>query len=286
MDTIIIGNGPAGISAALYTCRANLKTLIIGRDGGSLERAEKIENYYGFAEPITGKELLESGIAQATRLGAKFINDEVVGVGYDGQYIVKTNGGEYKAPSMILTTGAIRTTPPIKGLKELEGRGVSYCAECDAFFYRGKDVAVLGHGNYAVHEAQVLLPVAKSVTLLTDGNEPRAKIPETIKVNTAKINKINGSTLIDSIEFEDANEQKINGLFVAVGVAGSADLARKLGVTLNGRNIAVNETMQTNLPGLYAAGDCTGGMLQIAKAVHEGAIAGREVIKYVKSLAK
>ncbi len=286
MDTIIIGNGPAGISAALYTCRANLKTLIIGRDGGSLEKAEKIENYYGFAMPITGKELLENGIAQAKRLGAKFVNDEVVGVGYDGQYIIKTNSGEYKAPSMILTTGAIRTTPPIKGLKELEGRGVSYCAECDAFFYRGKDVAVLGHGNYAVHEAQVLLPVVKSVTLLTDGNEPRTKIPETIKVNTAKINKINGSTLIDSIEFEDADEQKINGLFVAVGVAGSADLARKLGVALNGRNIAVNETMQTNLPGLYAAGDCTGGMLQIAKAVHEGAIAGREVIKYVKGLAK
>lgn len=286
MDTIIIGNGPAGISAALYTCRANLKTLIIGRDGGSLEKAEKIENYYGFAEPISGTELLDIGISQAKRLGAEIINDEVVGVGYDGQYIIKTNHGEYKAPSMILTTGAKRTIPRIKGLKELEGRGVSYCAECDAFFYRGKDVAVLGHGNYALHEAQVLLPVAKSVTLLTDGKEPKTSVPESIKVNTAKINKINGNNIIDSIEFENAAEQKINGLFVAIGVAGSADLARKLGVTLNGRNIAVNERMATNLPGLYAAGDCTGGMLQIAKAVHEGAIAGREVIKYIKNLKK
>ena len=285
-NIVIIGSGPAGVSAALYTARAGVDTTVLTRGPGALDRAELIQNYYGFAAPISGAELERQGIEGAKAVGVKFVTTEAVGLTYTNKLTVETLDGDYPADAVVLATGASRATPRIPGLAGLEGHGVSYCATCDAFFYRGKDVAVLGHGNYAVHEAQVLLPVAKSVTLLTDGNEPRAQIPETIKVNTAKINKINGSTLIDSIEFEDADEQKINGLFVAVGVAGSADLARKLGVALNGRNIAVNETMQTNLPGLYAAGDCTGGMLQIAKAVHEGAIAGREVIKYVKSLAK
>ncbi|WP_110953904.1 NAD(P)/FAD-dependent oxidoreductase [Anaerosinus massiliensis] len=281
-DVIIIGNGPAGISAALYACRGGLKTLIIGRDFGALQKADKIENYYGFAQPVSGKYLVSNGIEQATRLGTTIITSEVVGVSYEAQYVVKTKDEHYTAPSVIIATGATRSTPAIRGLTDFEGHGVSYCAECDAFFYRGKDVAVLGDGHYALHEAKALLPLARSVTLLTNGTNPKIQVPEKIQVNEKKLVAFHGTDVLDSVKFHDNTTQNVSGVFIAVGVAGSDDLAKKLGAETKGTKIVVNERMETNLPGLYAAGDCTGGMLQIAKAVYEGATAGREVIKYIK----
>ena len=283
-DVIIVGNGPAGISAALYACRGGLKTLIIGRDFGALSKADKIENYYGFEQPIGGEELIQTGIKQAKRLGATLITSEVVGISYDNNYLIKTNDEQYSATSVILATGSTRSAPVIHGLTNFEGRGISYCAECDAFFYRGKDVAVLGDGHYALHEAQALLPLAKSVTLLTNGANPKVTIPENISVNEKKLLSFQGTDVLDSVKFQDDTTQTISGVFIAVGIAGSDDLARKLGAQTNGTKIVINERMETNLPGLYAAGDCTGGMLQIAKAVYEGAMAGREVIKYVKKI--
>lgn len=282
-DIIIIGNGPAGISAALYACRGGADTLIVGTNSSALRKAEKIENYYGFETPVSGGQLMDTGIAQAKRLGAKIISGEVVGISYDGQYVVTTKDAVYHAHSVIIATGATRATPPITGLKEFEGHGVSYCAECDAFFYRGKDVAVLGNGNYALHEAEALLPVVHSVTILTNEKELSIEVPPAIQVNTKKIIAFTGANLLDSIQFADGSALSIHGVFVAVGVAGSTDLAKKVGAQINGRNIVVNDKMATSLPGLYAAGDCTGGMLQIAKAVYEGAVAGREALKYVKT---
>lgn len=285
-DVIIAGNGPAGISASLYTCRAGLKTLVIGRDFGALSKADKIENYYGFETPIAGKDLIQKGIDQAKRVGAQIIQEEVVGISYENSYVVKTNDEQYSAASVILATGSTRSAPAIHGLSSFEGRGISYCAECDAFFYRGKDVAVLGDGHYALHEAQALLPLAKSVTLLTNGANPKVKIPEKIQVNEKKLISFHGTDVLDSVKFQDDTTQTISGVFIAVGVAGSDDLAKKLGAQTKGTKILVNERMETNLPGLYAAGDCTGGMLQIAKAVYEGAMAGREAVKYVKTLTR
>ena len=147
-NVIIIGNGPAGVSASLYTARAGVETTIIGSGLGALGKAEKIENYYGFAEPVDAKELVAAGIAQAKRAGVNYIEDEVVGIGFGQKLIVSTKTNSYEADYVVLSTGASRSTPPIPGLRELEGHGVSYCAVCDAFFYRGKDVAVLGSGEY------------------------------------------------------------------------------------------------------------------------------------------
>ena len=282
-NIIIIGNGPAGISAALYTTRAGIDTTVIGKDYGALGKASKIENYYGFSDPVSGANLIADGIEGARRLGANMINDEVVGISYGEKLTITTKETEYSADSVVIATGTSRTTPKIDGLKELEGHGVSYCAVCDAFFYRGKDVAVLGHGNYALHEALELLPTSKSVTILTNGKEPDVAIPDTIKVDTRIIKAIKGDDTVDSILFDSGPSLPISGLFVAIGIAGSSDLAKKLGAETNNNKIVVDENMSTNIPGLYAAGDCTGGLLQISKAVYEGAKAGTEIIKFLRN---
>lgn len=279
---IIIGSGPAGISAALYTVRTGVETTILSKGSGALQKTEKIENYYGFAQPVTGPELAAAGIAQAKRLGAKFVEAEVVGLSYEEDYMVETTAGTYHADGVIIATGSPRKTPRIAGVAELEGRGVSYCAVCDAFFYRGKNVVVLGNGEYALHEAAALQPVAGSVTVLTDGADAAAAFPAEVEVNTAKIAKIEGEERVSGVLFEDGARLAADGVFVAYGVAGSAELARKIGAETEGSRIVVDANCATALPGLYAAGDCTGGLLQIAKAVYEGAKAGTELIKHLR----
>lgn len=281
-NVIIIGTGPAGVSAALYVARAGINTTVIGEGIGALAKAKKIENYYGFAEPVSGQELSESGISQAKRIGAEIINAEVVGINYDGTFAVKTTQKEYHADAVIIATGSSRQMPNIKGFSEFEGHGISYCAVCDAFFYKGKDVAVLGCCEYALAEALELLQVVRSVTILTDGVESIPKIPPEIKVITKKIKELSGKTELNKVIFEDGKKLNISGLFVAIGVAGSAELAKKLGANVSKNIIAVDNKMATNIPGLFAAGDCTGGMLQIAKAVYQGAVAGTEAVKFLK----
>ena len=282
-DVIIVGSGPAGISASLYTKRANLKTLIISKGVGTLEKVSNIENYYGIN--ANGNELQEIGEKQAENLGIEIKKEEVMQIEYETNFIVKTLNNVYEAKTVILATGSNRKTLNIKGIKEFEGKGISYCATCDAFLFRDKDVGVLGNKEYALHEAQTLLPIAKSVTMYTNGEEPIEKRTEGLKIEEKKIREFRGIEKIEEIEFEDKTKNKIEGVFIAIGTASSSDLARKLGVKLEEKtyNIDVNDKMETNMPGLYACGDCVGGTLQIAKAVYEGMIAGMSVIKYLKN---
>lgn len=283
-DVLIIGNGPSGVSCSLYTSRAGLSTTIIGKDFGALSKAEKIENYYGFPTPVSGTELIERGLIQAKNLGVDVISDEVVSIGYDGEFTVKTKFGDYSAAALVLATGSKRAAPPIKGLTELEGKGVSYCAVCDAFFYKRKDVCVLGCCDYALSEATELISIANSVTILTNGAKPSDSIPSSIKVITTPISElIEKDEKLSRVVFKDNTSIEVAGLFVAVGVAGSADFAKKLGLETSGSNIVTNENMMTNIPGIFAIGDCTGGVLQIAKAVYDGAKAGLEVIKFLRN---
>ena len=280
---VIIGKGPAGISAALYTSRANVNTIVIGKDEGALARASKIENYYGFEKPIDGRQLVRQGIAQAINTGAQVIDDEVVCIAYDEKFVVKTKDGQYEADAVLIATGTSRTTPRIKGIRELEGIGISYCAICDAFFYRGKNVAVMGNGEYAVHEALELKPIVGSVTILTDGKPMEAEVPEGVEVVDKEIEAFEGNDVLEGVLFKDGTRIPFSGVFIAIGVAGSTDLARKVGAIIDGNRIVVDENMATSIPGLYAAGDCTGGLLQIAKAVYEGAKAGTEIVKFLRS---
>lgn len=278
-DVIVIGSGPAGITAAIYAKRRNLSILVISKGIGALQKAEKIDNYYGFENGISGKELYVNGIKQAKNLGIDFIEDEVINIEYINQFTIETVNSKYEAKAVILATGVSRNVPNIKGIKEFEGKGVSYCAVCDSFFYKGKDVAVLGDGNYAIHEFETLKPIASSVTILTNGNTMVENRDSSIEVNSKKIREFRGDTKLEKVEFEDNTIQNLNGVFIAMGTASSSDLARKIGARIENNNIVVNENMETTVPSLFACGDCTGGLLQISKAVYEGAKAGLAVLK-------
>ena len=270
-DVIIIGSGPAGISAGIYLKRAKKNVLIISNGKSALEKAEKIENYYGI-KSISGKELYEIGINQAESLNIPIEKDEVINVSYNENFIVTTANSEYETKYVILATGANRQVSPIKGVKEFEGKGVSYCAICDAFFYKNKDVVVIGNGNYALHEASNLKPVANSVTILTNGKKMvENRSTDEFKIEETPIREFRGSNVIEEVEFDNNETKKIDGVFIAVGTASSTDLARKIGAVIKNNNIFVDENMQTSVKGLYACGDCTGGLLQINKAVYEGA---------------
>ena len=278
-DVIIVGAGPAGISASLYLKRAKLNVLVIYKDFGTLEKASEIENYYGLEKVISGKELFENGIKQAKKLKVELVQDEVTNISFEQNFVITTVNRKYEANKVILATGANRKTLNIKGIMEYEGKGISYCAVCDAFFYKGKDVAVVGSGNYAIHEAKQLENIANSVTILTNGEkviENRDEI--SFEINDKPIREFRGNNIIEEVEFEDRNIKKLDGVFIALGVASSSDLARKIGAIVQNNNIYVDENMQTTINGLYACGDCTGGLLQINKAVYEGAKASMHII--------
>ena len=282
-DILILGYGPAGISAALYGLRAGLDVLIVGKDVGALARAHMIENYYGLEKPLSGPELAEVGKKQALALGAKIVDDEVTDLFFDGNdFVAGGLSGEYRGKACIMATGSARKKQPLPGMAELEGHGVSYCAVCDAFFYRQKKVAVLGSGEYALHEVSELLPMASSVTLLTNGSETTATFPETVTVETHKLAGLVGEGAFKGVRFEDGSEESFDGLFVALGSASATDLARKAGAAFDGVNPVLGPDFQTTVPGLFAAGDCTGGTLQVAVAVGEGAVAGLAAIKYLR----
>ena len=280
---IIIGSGPAGISAALYLKRGNIDVTVISKGIGALEKAEKIENFYG-TEPVSGIELYNRGIESAKKLGIEFISEQVVSLNFDENFkpIVDTEKNSYKADAVLLAMGVSRRSANIKGLKEFEGKGVSYCAVCDAFFYRNKDVAVLGNGEYALHEASVLAQTSKSVTILSNGLDMETDLPENIGYINKKIISVNGENTVQSVTFDDGETLEISGIFVAMGIAGSVDLARKVGVEVSDNKITVNENMQTNIPFIFAAGDCIGGVLQVSKAVSDGARAGLAMINFLK----
>ena len=281
-NIVIVGSGPAGVSAALYAVRAGVQTTVLTKGPGALDRAEKIENYYGFAQPVSGAQLERSGIENARRLGVQFVQTEAVGLTWTDRPTVETLAGDYPADAVILATGASRAVPRIPGLAGLEGRGVSWCAACDAFFYRGRDVAVLGSGEYALHEVQALLPVVRSVTLLTNGAPLTADFPPEVIVYPQAVEAVLGETVVTGVQLSGGAQLPVSGMFVALGVAGSTALARKIGAEVDGNRIVVDARMQTTVPGLYAAGDCTGGLLQVAKAVYEGAQAGTEAAKALR----
>ncbi len=281
-DIIIIGAGPAGISASLYAKRANKSVLVIYYGESQLEKAHLIDNYYGFDGGISGTDLYSSGINQAKTLGVDVKNEEVlhISMNADMNYEIKTADNEYEGRALILATGNKKLRPNIKGAAEFEAKGISYCAICDGFFFRNKTVAVLGNGDYALSEAADLENIAQKVYILTNG-EPA---PQTDKyeIITKKLSEIKGDMKVRSVEFEDGQELEIDGLFVALGVAGGADFAKKLGIALEGDSIKTKDDMSTNVPGVFSCGNITGGLLQVCKAVYEGAEAGLSAVKYVK----
>ena len=282
-DVIIIGAGPAGISASLYTKRANLNTLVIYSGESNVEKTEKINNYYGFKDGIPGKDLFEAGIEQAKNLDVEVVNEEVLKIEMlEECFSVITNNKTYETRTLILATGTEKNIPDIKGIKEFEGKGISYCAICDGFFFKDKNVTVLGSGNYAVSETNDLINIANDITILTNGKQAPEIRAENVSINEKEIKEIHGNEKVEEVEFTDNTRLKTDGIFIAEGTAGTVEFAKKLGIIINNNSIIVNDNMETNIPGIYACGDCTGGLLQISKAVYEGTKAGLSVIDYLK----
>lgn len=280
-DVIIIGGGPGGVSTALYAARGGLNVMIIHNGNSALHRAERIQNYYGTGE-VSGKALYEGGIAQAKSVGVTVVNGQVTFVRCDSddketRFTVVTPECEYVCTRLVIATGSPRASLNIDGVKEFEGRGVSYCAVCDGFFYRKKTVAVIGESEFAEHEYNAINKLAEKVYLLTDGKAPSFNADNTV---TKKLKRIAGDSRVNSVEFEDGTTISVDGVFIAAGSLGSTAIAKSVGVLTDksGAIITDNDGM-TNVNGLYAVGDCTAGIKQIGKAVSDGIRVGLRLIK-------
>lgn len=277
-DAIVVGNGPCGISCAIYLKRYGYQVLVIGKDGGALEKAHWIENYYGIPK-ITGKELIEAGISQARALGIEVLTAEVLNIEKPENFTVETTAENYHAKTVMLACGTSRNKLELAA--RLEGNGVSYCATCDGFFYRKKRVAVVGSGEYMRHELAVLENMIPDLTIFTNGQSLDFTPSDHIKVVTDKIKSFEGAEKLEGIQTEHTL-YPIDGCFIALGSASGFTLAMHMGIALNGNRIQTNEKLETNVPGLYAGGDVIGGLLQVSKAVGDGAIAATSMASYLK----
>ena len=283
-DAIVIGKGPAGITAAIYLARANRDVLVIGKGIGALEKAEKVDNYYGFTQTISGEELSTHGIEQAKRLGIEILTDEVTSIEKANAFTVNTPTNTYQAKSIFLASGKQRTGLKVKGFREFQGRGISFCAVCDGFFYRGKELALIGNGDYAAHEYEQLRSFTDKITVFTDGNKDISKLfPDDANIVYDKITEISGDVKVEKITTSDGKSHSIDGIFVAIGTAGASNFAQTLGIITQNDNIVVDQDYMTNLDGLFAGGDCIGGLAQIAKSVSDGANAATNMIRYIKN---
>ena len=297
-DTIIIGVGPAGLTAALYTARAGLKTLAFGiLRNSNAHKASVFENYFGFENQISGPQLMEAGKKQAVRHGASFLEREIIDVirNDDGTFTVTDNDLEKHSSKTILIASGLGFKPSgIKNEKALISKGISFCVICDGAFFKNKKVAVIGAEDFAGEEALMLSAFTPDVAVLSHGKDFKfgekinGKLIEnkvTLK-RTEKIKEFEGAGKLEGIIYADGAKEKYNGVFIALGTAGAADFANQLGIEKDGNYLVANpKTGKTNVPGVYAAGDCTGGNAQANKSAGEGCNAAISIIKLLRGSA-
>lgn len=282
-DCIVVGKGPAGISASIYAHTAGRSCLVVGEDGGALVQAERISNFYGTGD-VTGKDLFLQGQNQAIALGVEVVTAEVTALTMvEGGFEVTTPTDKFFGRTVVLACGVKRDRLKVKGVDEFDGKGVSYCAVCDGFLYREREVAVVGGGAYAKEEAEHLAGIGCKVTVFTQG-EPEVDFGDVPTVADA-VEEIVGERRVNAI-VAGGKAYPTSAVFVAVGKAGGVDFARTVGLMSEGAYLVVDKNMMTNCPGIFACGDVTGGLLQVATAVAEGALAGKAVNAYLKSVNK
>jgi thioredoxin reductase (NADPH) len=298
-DVVIIGGGPAGLTAGIYTARARLRSLLVEKavTGGLIVNAGLVENYPGFPQGISGLELTDSMNQQAVKFGMETLLAEVTGLELKGeQKIVKTTEGDILAKAVIIASGSGRVKLDVPGEEEFTGRGVAYCAICDAYFYRDLPVAVVGGGNAAVNEALDLSKFAAKVTVIHRRQELRAtRILQEKAFADPKIEFL-WDTVVEAIEGEDAvkrirlrnvrtgekSVKDISGIFVAIGFKPNTDyLKGVLSLDANGA-IITNEKMETGVPGIFAAGDIRSGSIrQVVAGAGDGAVAAIYAERYI-----
>lgn len=280
-DVVVLGGGPSGISAGIYVKRTGSSVLVLDNNKAALSAAKKIDNYYGI-ESISGDELKQRGVAQYQKLGGEYIQTEVLKISFKGDnYKVHTTHGDFLAKSVILALGAGKKKT-IEALEKYENANVSYCAVCDGFFYSGKSVAVIGSEDFALSEAEELSKNAKNVYVVAENCKKSVNLSENIQIINKKIKSFGGDLLVEEIIFDDNSKLKIDGIFVALGSLSSFEICKQLGILTDQNRIIVDKHFMTNVAGIFACGDCIGGLLQVCKAVSDGAQAGLEAVRYIK----
>ena len=298
-DVIIIGGGPAGLSAAQYASRANLKTIVLDKSptAGALAYASSIENYPGLVEPISGKELLDIFRNQAIRFGAEYVEMQVVGVKLDEE-IKEVYGMDrnYKGKTVIIATGSMGRKPGIPGEEKFLGKGVSYCAICDAAFYKGQTVCVIGNSEEAVKEAGVLTGFAGKVYLIAPSKEIKSgddhSSLDSDKINVIlnhRVSAIEGDDYVTKInikELETGEEKELamDGVFVYLhGTQPIVDFLYS-SIPLSDKSCVMTpRTMETSIPGVYAAGDVTcSEVRQVVLSAAFGSMAALSAEKYIR----
>ena len=296
VDVLIMGAGPAGLQAAVHAVRKKASVVIIGRPERSAIYRAHVENYLCVNGVTDGHVLVEIGIAQATSFGARLIEEDVLHVETaDDGFLVRTEGKSFHATSIIIAIGTSKKKLRVPGEKELAGKGVSYCVDCDCNFYRNAKVAVVGSESAAVDGALTLTKYASEVTLicknLVVSDAMRQRLAEssvTVKHDTW-VKEIVGDKAVTGLVLEDDSTLAVDGVFVELGSKGPMELATAIGVELDMETfsyIATNKKMETNIPGVYAAGDIAGQPFQMAKAVGEGCVAGFEAGNYIKKVKR
>ena len=298
-DIVIIGGGPAGLSAGLYGSRSKLDVLVIEKEkfGGQAATTAELENYPGSIENCTGPALTERMKKQAEEFGTTFAKDEIIDVDFTGDIkIVKGRKEEYHARTVIIATGAEYRMAGFKNERELRGRGVSYCATCDADFFEGLDVAVIGGGDSAITEALHLTKYAESVTIIHRRdtlraakslqekafNHPKIRFIWDTVVEEAKGDEILESLVLRNVKTGEISELAVNGVFVFVGLDPKSEIFRgKIEMDEKGY-IITDRSMRTNVEGVFAAGDVTQKTLrQVITAAADGAVAAIAAEEYI-----
>ena len=298
-DVIIIGGGPAGLSAAQYASRANLKTIVLDKSptAGALAYTSRIENYPGFVEPISGQELLDRFRNQAIKFGAEYVEMQVVGVKLD-EDIKEVYGMDrnYKGKAVIIATGSMGRKPGIPGEEKFLGKGVSYCAICDAAFYKGQTVCVIGNSEEAVKEAGVLTDFADKVYLISPstelktGDDPSSLDSEKINVIlNHRVSAIEGDDFVTRIKIKDIgsgeeHDMTMDGVFVYLhGTQPVVDFLYASVPLSDSSCVLTHRTMETSIPGVFAAGDVTcSEVRQVVLSAAFGSMAALSAEKYVR----
>lgn len=297
-DTIIIGAGPAGMTAALYAARSNLKVALLERGipGGQMNNTSDIENYPGYAN-ISGPELAEKMFEPLENLGVEHLFGSVEKIEHQGAIKkVFTEDEIFETKTLIIATGAVHRHLGVPGEEELNSRGVSYCAVCDGAFFRDEDLLVVGGGDSAVEEAVFLTRFAKTVTIIHRRDELRAQklLQERAFANEkihfiwdSVVKEIKGdnrvsSVVVENVKTGEVSERKFGGVFIYVGLDPVSAFVKDLGITNEAGWIVTDNHMKTAISGIYAIGDVREKDLrQVTTAVGDGAVAGQEVYKYI-----
>ena len=290
-DVIILGSGPAGLQAALHAVRRKVSVLVIGKIAKSSAFQAHIENFCCL-EGGSGSEMLQLGRNKAEASGAVFLEEDIMLLDRDEEsYIVELESGRrLKTHAMVLAMGVSRKTLGLSGEKGLVGKGVSYCVDCDGPLYRDEPVAIVGGGSAAVSGAMTLESYTSEIHLISDKLNVGKQLAQRLKDSNVivhegrKVTNIKGDDSVTGIRLDDDTELAVNGLFIELGAKGAVELAGNLGVMLDDtmQYVSVNKKQETNLPGVYAAGDICGPPWQVAKSVGEGCVAGLEVAAYAR----